>query len=271
MHSSEFALLQADNVSFSYERSRSPTRWVIRELSLAVRPGTIVGVIGPNGAGKTTLLRLLSGTLSASSGRVSIEGRDIARLSRRDIARRIAVVPQETRSTFDFSVLDIVLMGRYPHLATFELEDAGDLAIAREALAAVGAAHLDARPFESLSGGEKQRVVIAGALAQASDVLLLDEPTASLDLASQLEIASLMRRLNEERGTTMVVSTHDLNLAAAVCSELALLAAGQLVARGETRRVLSASNIRALYGVDADVQYHTRAGHLTVVPIGRTR
>src|SRR5439155_23912153 len=199
----------------------------------------------------------------------TIDQHDVAHFSRRDLARKIAVVPQETHTTFDFTVLDIVLMGRYPHLGPFELEDARDLAIARNALAAVGTGHLAGRPFGTLSGGEKQRVVIASALAQASDALLLDEPTASLDLGYQIEIAALLTRLNQEHGTTMVISTHDLNLAAALCSEIVLVRGGRVLAHGPTSEVLTAAHVRALYGVDADVQFHPRAGHVTVVPIAR--
>jgi iron complex transport system ATP-binding protein len=180
------------------------------------------------------------------------------------------VVPQETYSTFDFSAVEIVLMGRYPHLGAFELEGATDLAIAREALAATGTAALEARPFATLSGGEKQRVVIAGALAQASHVLLLDEPTASLDVGFQLDIVALLVRLNRERGVTMAVSTHDLNLAATLCTELVLLKSGRVIANGPTEDVLNGANIRALYGVEAEVARHPRAGHLTVVPLART-
>ena len=144
------------------------------------------------------------------------------------------------------------------------------MSIARKALAATGTAALEARQFATLSGGEKQRVVIASALAQSSDILLLDEPTTALDIGFQFEIASLLARLNREHGTTMVVSTHDLNLAATLCTELVLLKAGRVLAQGPTRDVLTAANIRQLYGVDADVTFHPRAGHLTVVPLART-
>ena len=198
-----------------------------------------------------------------------LDGVAIGSFSRRDLARRIAVVPQETHSAFDFTALEIVLMGRYPHLGAFELEGAGDLAIARDALAATGTSALEARRFATLSGGEKQRVVIASALAQAADILLLDEPTASLDLGYQLDIATLLGRLNRERGVTMIVSTHDLNLAAALCTELVLLKDGRVIAAGSTHDVLTRRNVRALYGVDADVVDHPRAGHLTVVPLAR--
>jgi iron complex transport system ATP-binding protein len=264
-------MIEASGVWFGYGRDErsTPGRYVLEDVSIAVPRGAIVGLLGPNGSGKTTLLKLLSGTLTPARGRVTLDGAPVRTLSRRDLARRIAVVPQETHSAFDFSVIEIVLMGRYPHLGAFELEGADDLAIAREALAATGTGALEARPFATLSGGEKQRVVIAGALAQASHVLLLDEPTASLDLGFQLEIASLLVRLNQERGVTMVVSTHDLNLAATLCTELVLLKAGHVVAHGATDGVLNAANVRALYGVDADVARHPRSGRLTVVPLAR--
>jgi iron complex transport system ATP-binding protein len=260
------AVLHAADVAFAYDRRGRP---VVDGVTLTVQRGTIAGLLGPNGSGKTTLLRLLSGVVTPARGTVTIDGVPIAALSRREMARRIAIVPQETHSTFDFSVLEIVLMGRYPHLGAFELEGKDDVAIAREAMAATGTAAFESRRFATLSGGEKQRVVIASALAQSSEILLLDEPTASLDLGFQFEIAALLARLNRERGVTMVVSTHDLNLAATLCTELVLLKAGRVLADGPTERVLNVDSIRTLYGVEADVAKHPRAGHLTVVPIGR--
>jgi ABC-type cobalamin/Fe3+-siderophores transport system ATPase subunit len=259
-------MLSARDVAFAYERQ---ARLVIDGVSLTVPRGAIVGLLGPNGSGKTTMLRLLSGTLAPTRGQVTLDGVAVGSVPRRDLARRIAVVPQETHSAFDFNALEIVLMGRYPHLGAFELEGADDLTIARDALAATGTSALQSRRFATLSGGEKQRVVIAGALAQASDVLLLDEPTASLDLGFQLDITALLARLNRERGVTMVVSTHDLNLAATLCSELVLLKDGRVIADGQTRAVLTRENVRSLYGVEAEVVEHAKAGHLTVVPIGR--
>jgi ABC-type cobalamin/Fe3+-siderophores transport system ATPase subunit len=263
-------MLTARDVSFSYARGRAANR-VLDGVSLDVERGTIAGLLGPNGSGKTTLLRLLAGIVAPASGTIAIDGRPLHEYARRELARRVAVVPQETHTTFDFSVIDMVLMGRYAHLGPFELEGVADQATARQALAATGTSALESRTFGSLSGGEKQRVVIAGALAQASDLLLLDEPTASLDLAYQFEIAALLRRLNAERGTTMVVSTHDLNLAASVCDRIILLKHGRVLAQGPTRDILTAESIRQLYEVEADVQFHPRAGHVTVVPIGRAR
>ncbi|MGE0448354.1 MAG: ABC transporter ATP-binding protein [Vicinamibacterales bacterium] len=258
-------ILHARDVSFSYDRRAGAA--VLHAVSLEVRRGSIVGLLGPNGSGKTTLLRLMAGVLHAGSGDVLFEGRAIARLGRREIARRVAMVAQDIHSTFDFSVIEMVLMGRYPHLGPFELESAGDLEIARDALCATGTAPFENRRFATLSGGEKQRVVIASALAQASDVLLLDEPTAALDLKYQLEIATILRGMNRQRGTTMVVSTHDLNLAVSLCERVVLLRDGRVLAQGPTAGTLTTDNIRALYGVEADVQFHTRAGHLTVVPL----
>ena len=259
-------MLQAADLSFAYDRRGA---LVVDGVSLAIARGSIVGLLGPNGSGKTTLLRLLAGTLVPRQGRVTLDGSDVGALSRRELARRVAVVPQETPATLDFTALDIVLMGRYPHLGAFELEGPRDLAIARDALAATGTVSLESRRFATLSGGEKQRVVIASALAQASTLLLLDEPTASLDLGYQFEIATLLARLNGERGTSMIVSTHDLNLAATLCSEMVMLKHGRVLAQGRTDAVLTTDHIRALYGVEADVQYHSSAGHLTVVPIAR--
>jgi iron complex transport system ATP-binding protein len=260
-------LLRVDDVTFGYGAGRP----VLHDVSIEVGRGRIVGLLGPNGCGKTTLLRILGGMLRPWRGRVHLAGRPIESVSRRELARQVAVVPQETHTTFGFTVLDIVLMGRYPHLGPFELEGADDLEIARAALDATGTADLDARRFETLSGGEKQRVVIAGALAQAGDLMLLDEPTASLDLAYQIEIAALLRRLNRDRGATIVISTHDLNLAAGLCDEVVLLREGRVLATGAAASTITSANIRATYGVEADVRAHAGAGHLTVVPIGLAR
>jgi iron complex transport system ATP-binding protein len=164
----------------------------------------------------------------------------------------------------------MVLMGRHPHLGTFELEGPSDFAIAYDAMRATGTAHLADRSYMTLSGGEKQRVVIAAALAQTSEILLLDEPTASLDLGYQLDIADLLRRLNRDRGITMLLATHDVNLAAALCDRLILLRHGRVLAHGPTRDVLNAPALAALYDVVADVSIHPGDGRLTVTALRRT-
>lgn len=258
-------LLQATEVDFAY----APASPVLAGVSLGVRRGALVGILGPNGSGKTTLLGVLAGMRRPTAGAVTLDGRPLGAYGRRELATRIAVVPQETHLAFDYTVLEIVLMGRHPHLGLFEVEGPADVAAAREALAAVGAAHLEARDFMTLSGGEKQRVVIASALAQATDVLLLDEPTSSLDLGAQLDIAQLLGRLNAERGVTIIVSTHDLALASGICRDLVLLRHGRVLATGATAQVLTGPNVRTLYDVDADVHLHSGTGHLLVVPLHR--
>ncbi len=271
-------MLQASNVT--YVHGPRPGRHAgppgprpapgVHAVSVAIEPGDVLGILGPNGSGKTTLLRLLAGFLAPASGAVTLGGTALASIPRRRLARRLAVVPQETHLAFDYSVLEIALMGRYPHLGPFELEGPGDIAVARDALAATGTLHLAGRSFSTLSGGEKQRVIIASALAQAADILLLDEPTASLDLGYQLDIAALLGRLNRDRGLTMVVATHDLNFAASLCRTLLLVRGGHVLAHGPVTDVLTAPHVAALYGVAADVRFHEAAGHLTVVPTGRT-
>jgi iron complex transport system ATP-binding protein len=261
-------VLNAVDLSFAY-RPDAPR--VVKGVSLTVARGDLVGILGPNGSGKTTLLKLLGGALQPSSGTVALDGRPLSGWSRRSLAQRVAFVPQDMHAPFDFSVLDIVLMGRYPHLGAFALEGPADLAIARRALASTGTASFEARSFGTLSGGEKQRVVIAGALAQSPELLLLDEPTASLDIGHQLEVRLLLERLNEGDGVTMVLSTHDLNFAAAVCRHLVLLRNGLVLAHGPTDQVLTPDAVRALYDVDADVARHPRGGRLVVTPIGRAR
>jgi iron complex transport system ATP-binding protein len=263
-------LLQAVDLVFGY--GREP---VVREVSLDVPGGALVGLIGPNGSGKTTLLRLLAGTRRPSTGTVTLDGVPVSSLSRGEIARRMAVVPQETHLAFDYTVLEVVLMGRYAHLGAFAVEGPGDVSIAQEALASAGASEFETRPFSTLSGGEKQRVIIAAALAQIAGgaaaspgaVLLLDEPTTALDLKHQLGIVSLVRSLHRDRGLTVVISTHDLSLAASLCSTIVMLKAGRIVAAGPADHVLTPARIRELYDVEVEIVRHAPTGRVHVLPV----
>ncbi len=282
-------MLRAADLTFRYHAHGTP---VVCGVSLDVPAGGFVGILGPNGSGKTTLLRLLAGTLQPSSGRVSLDDMDLARVSRTAMARRMAVVPQDTHLAFDFTALEVVLMGRYPHLATFEVEGPRDLAIARDALAATGTLALEDRLFATLSGGEKQRVVIAAALAQIGGQAVNREraeapihdsrpdptPRGSCCSTSRRRRSTwptssksrtLLRDLQRHSPIAIVISTHDLNFAAGLCRTLVLLKEGQVIAAGPTAAVLTPANIRALYGVEAEVQSHAGAGHLVVVPIRR--
>ena len=262
--------LSAQHVSYAYSRrNRGSDFFALRDVSVTIEHGSLTGLLGANGCGKTTLLNLLSGVLQPQGGTVTLNGESLASMPRRIAARHIAVVPQETHPAFDYTACEMVLMGRHPHLGAFQLEGPNDLAIAHEAMSATGTAHLASRAYMTLSGGEKQRVIIARALAQEPEVLLLDEPTASLDLGYQIDIAALMAHLNRGRGVTMVMATHDLNLAASICDTLVLMRDGRVLSHGPTADVLDADAVRRLYGVEADVQFHERAGHMTVVPVGR--
>lgn len=233
---------------------------ILRHVSLTIPSGGLVGVLGPNGSGKTTLFRAISGAITPQRGRIFLGEQHAASLSSKEMARRLAVVPQETHMALDYSVLELVLMGRYPHLGPFEVEGPKDLASAHAALSATGTDHLAERAFDTLSGGEKQRVVIASALAQLGEgtsemsargrVLLLDEPTASLDLKYQLEVAALLRRLHDRQDITIVLSTHDLQFAARLCDELVLLGGGQVLAQGAPATVLTERQIAALYDIE---------------------
>jgi iron complex transport system ATP-binding protein len=279
-------LLQAVNVTFGYGE-----RTVLDDVSFDVPAAGFVGIIGPNGSGKTTLLRLLAGTRKPQRGAVTMEGRALSSLPRLALARRMAVVPQETHLAFEYTVLEVALMGRYPHLGPFAIEGPADTAIAREALASTGTLSLEHRAFSTLSGGEKQRVIIASALAQiwsvgpwvrraggvasgdgreiaaSASVVLLDEPTAALDLKYQIDIGLLLRELHDRHGLTIVLSTHDLNFAATLCDTLVMLKDGRVLGSGPLGDVLTPDNVRRLYDVEADVTIHPRTGHLTVVPL----
>ena len=272
-------MLRASDVWFAYDRTP-----VLRGVGLTVPAGAIVGILGPNGSGKTTLLRILAGTRRPQRGTVTLDDAPLSSMSRSDLARRMAVVPQETQLAFDYTVAEVTMMGRYPHLGAFEIEGPADIAVIDETLASTGTRHLKDRLFATLSGGEKQRVVIAAALSQreanhgqreadsgqrTAGYLLLDEPTASLDLGYQLEVAALLRRLHRERGVTIVISTHDLGLAGTVCDRLLMIRAGEVVAAGDTDRVLTADNVRSVFGVDAEI-IQRPSGQRIVVPLSHS-
>ena len=233
---------------------------ILRDVSLTIPSSGLVGILGPNGSGKTTLFRAISGALTPKRGRIRLDDVDVGALSPTQMARRLAVVPQETQLALDYSVLELVLMGRYPHLGPFEVEGPKDLASAHAALTATGTDHLAERAFNTLSGGEKQRVVIASALAQLGEgtsdagakgrVLLLDEPTASLDLKYQLEVAALLRRLHDRQDITIVMSTHDVQFAARLCNELVLLGEGRVLGQGSPAQILTEDRIAGLYGIE---------------------
>ena len=237
------------DVAFTYPGAdrRSGRPFTVDGLDFSIERGEILGVIGPNSAGKTTLVRLLTRVVTPTAGEILVGGAALATLPARDLARRIAVVPQELPQGFPFTVLELVLMGRYPHGSGRLFETGEDYAIARDAMAVVGVADLAAVPLDALSGGERQRAVIARALAQRPDLLVLDEPSAHLDLHYQAACGVLLRRLSVAEGMTVVLVSHDLNFAAELADRLLLLDAGRLVALGTPDDVLDADRLARVF------------------------
>jgi iron complex transport system ATP-binding protein len=236
------------------------------DLSLTVPAGEFAALIGPNGAGKTSLLRILGGIVTPAAGEVALGPVSLRSMPARERARHIALVLPETSIIFNFSVLEIVLMGRAPHLGLWHLERPDDFAAARAALSAMDLAAHENRHLKELSSGERQRALIARALAQEPGVLLLDEPTAFLDLRHALEIFAILRRLNEERGLTVITASHDLNLAARHASRLILLDGGRLAADGPPAEVLTPQTMRDVYETEAEVARDRETGAPYVIP-----
>jgi iron complex transport system ATP-binding protein len=244
------ALVTFRDVAFSYprpERARA-RRFAFDGLSFSVEAGEIFGVIGPNSAGKTSLLRLLTRVLEPARGEIRLDGRPIASVAPWELARQVAVVPQEAPRPFPFTVEQLVLMGRYPHAPGRFFETAADVVVARDAMAATGTLALAPLPLEQLSGGERQRAMLARALAQEPRLLVLDEPTSHLDLRYQAETADLLRRVNRERGVTILLVSHDLNLAAELCDRLLLLQEGRVARLGAPGEVLEPSLLEEVFG-----------------------
>ena len=219
-------------------------------VSLHAGRGQMVGLIGPNGAGKTTLLRAIAGILRSQEGAVRLEGADIGSLSSKEVAARLALVPQSPPYTHGFTAVELVLMGRYPHLGRFQIEGREDSRIAKEAMRQTETERFADRTLDTLSGGERQRLFIARALTQEPRILLLDEPTANLDALHQLKVLDLVRRLVED-GVTAIAAIHDLNMAARYCDRLVLLSRGRVLAEGPPDEVLSPESMESAFGVRA--------------------
>lgn len=234
---------------------------IVDSIDLHADTGEFIGVIGPNGSGKSSLLRLIYRMMKPDAGFIALDERDIWAMSARETAQAMAVVAQERASDFDFTVEEVVMMGRTPHKGLFDGDTAADAKLVNDALRRVGVLAFAERTFSTLSGGEKQRVLVARALAQCAKVLILDEPTNHLDIRYQFEILELVRAL----GITVIAALHDLNMAACFCDRLYLLDAGKVVAQGKPETVLTSAHIERVYRVFAEIETRISTGKIYIV------
>lgn len=258
------SIIDARNIKFSYG-----SQPVIGNLSFCVEEGQVVAIIGPNGSGKTTLLKIMNGTLLPDAGQMMVDGQETARWSRKDIARKVAIVPQETSLIFSFYAEEIVLMGRFPHLGRYRFEDKKDYRIVHEAMEKTSSLDFASRRFGELSAGERQRVLIARALAQEPKILLLDESTVFLDLKHQSQFLTLLRQLNKEQKLTVIFVTHDINQAAQNSEKIILLDSGKIYAIGMPAEVITAANIKEVYDVEAGIDSNPYDGSPRVTLLNR--
>lgn len=257
-------MLEAEGLGYAYRG-----RPVLAGVDLRVGAGELVALVGPNGSGKSTLVKVLSGVLAGYEGSARLDGREIRDLPRKELARRVAVVPQEPAFGFPFSALEVVLMGRHPHLADLAFESRRDFEVARGALEHAGAGELAHRPIQELSSGERQRVVFARALAQEPRVLLLDEPASFLDVRHQVELFDLVRELADGAGLAVLAVLHDLNLVAEYCDRVYLLRRGRVEASGPTAQVFTYANLTRVFETDLYVDVNDLTGRLLVTPLSR--
>ncbi len=259
--------IEVERLSFRYYTMEGRGRmWTLDHLSFHVDAGEILGIVGPNGSGKSSLLKILSGLLPVGEGDVLLDGLSLQKRSQADIARLVAVVPQDYVQVFPFTVVETVLMGRFPHRTVrwwsmgIGDETANDLACAHQAMVDTDVVSLADRLVSDLSGGERQRVMIARALAQEPKILLLDEPTAFLDINHQIEVCSLITRLRAERRLTVVLVSHDLNVASQYCDRVLMLKEGGLCRIGSPEETIRPDVLRMVYGCDVVVDAHPQTG-----------
>ena len=242
---------------------------ILENIQFTVRNGEFLGILGPNGSGKTTLLKSISRVLKPQKGTILIGEENIYKMKTVDVAKQMAVVPQSTPVSFDFTALEVVLMGRNPHMARFKMEGKKDLDIAKNSMQLTRIWEFADRPVTELSGGERQRVIIARALTQEPQILLLDEPTTHLDISNQLEIMDLIKNLCKTKKLLIVAVFHDFNLAARYCDSIILLNDGKIVAAGKSNETLTSENVKKVFNVDTIVKKHPITGSLHVIPISR--
>ncbi|OEF97982.1 heme ABC transporter ATP-binding protein [Desulfuribacillus alkaliarsenatis] len=258
--------IQINNITCTYDAEP-----ILDGLTLDIKPGEILGIIGPNGSGKSTLLKSILAQLKLEQGHIYIDSKDLEQWNTKELARKLAVVPQESVMPFAFTVMEVVLMGRHPHLSFFENEGEHDYQIAERAMKATNTWHLRDRNVQALSGGERQRVILARALTQEPKIILLDEPISNLDIHHQVEVLNLIRQRNEDENLTSVCVLHDLNLAASHCDRLALLYQGKIYAFGTPQEVLTKKNIGEVYDCNPVIMNHPVTGIPQVIMINTAK
>ena len=255
-------LLNVDGVECRYGSTK-----ILENVNMTVKEGDFLGIIGPNGSGKSTLLKSISRSLKPHKGAILLDNKDIYALKSAELAKQMAVVPQDNTISFSFTALEVVLMGRNPHMSRFQMETEDDMAIARKAMDLTNTWHLASRPVNELSGGERQRVIIARALAQKPKILLLDEPLTYLDIINQLEIMDLVKSLCVKEHLIVLAAIHDLNLAARYCNTAILLSKGKIFSAGILDEVLTSENIKNVFRVDAIVKKNLVTNSLYIIPL----
>ncbi|MBT3184454.1 MAG: ABC transporter ATP-binding protein [Nitrospina sp.] len=254
------ALMKLENISFAYE-----TLPVLKDISLSTREQDFIGLIGPNGSGKSTLLKIMGAILKPDSGSIQFKESSLPKINKKLFAQSVSWIPQDHPMVFPFKVSEIVLMGRHPYLSPLSFESEEDFEISQRAMETTMTSQFADRYFNEISGGEKQRVMIASALAQDPEMMLLDEPTAALDLKYQIQILSILKNLNARHKMTLVMAMHDLNLASSFCNRLILLDEGQIVRDGTPEQVLKKDILEQVYGIEVDLGSHD--GSIRVHPV----
>jgi iron complex transport system ATP-binding protein len=253
-------LMVAENISFSYE-----TSLVLKDLSVSIQEQDFIGLIGPNGSGKSTLLKIMGGILKTDSGSIQFKKSPLSKIDKNRFAQSVAWIPQDHPMVFPFKVTEIVMMGRHPYLSPLTFESKEDYDITQRAMETTMTSQFADRYFNEISGGEKQRVMIASALAQNPEMMLLDEPTSALDIKYQIQILNILKSLNSNHNMTLVMAMHDLNLASRFCNRLVLLSEGKIVRDGTPEQVFEKDILEQVYDIDIDLS--TRDGHIMVHPV----
>jgi iron complex transport system ATP-binding protein len=254
------AALAVKSLKFCYGK-----KLILDDITFSVSTGTICGLLGPNGSGKTTLLKCINGILKPAAGRIEINNVSLEQMSRPEIARSMSVVPQQTNTVFSFKVVDMVVMGRSPVLEVWQKPTLSDRAEAVKLLTELGIGHLAERPFNEISGGERQMVLLARAIFQNTPIMLLDEPTSHLDLKNQVKIMELVRSVALKRGITTIMTLHDPNLALHYCDEVVLLKNGRIMDMGKINQVLLDENLSTMYEIKVNMEV-TRQGKQVIIP-----